>query len=99
MEIGVMALAMTFVIVSGNIDLSVASNLALTAVLSATLFASFQVPMPVVVLLAPLIGGAFGLFNGLLIAKLRLPSLTVTLGTLALYRGLRSEERRVGKEC
>jgi rhamnose transport system permease protein len=44
--------------------------------------------MPVVMILAPLIGGALGLFNGLLITFLRLPSLVVTLGTMALYRGL-----------
>src|SRR5205823_11369334 len=44
MEIGVLALAMTFVIISGNIDLSVASNLALTAVISAKLFAGLHLP-------------------------------------------------------
>ncbi len=88
MEIGIIALAMTFVIISGNIDLSVASNLALTAVLCARLNAEAQVPMAVVALLGPVIGAALGLVNGLMVALLRLPSLTVTLGTLALYRGL-----------
>ena len=87
METGLMALAMTFVIVSGNIDLSVASNLALTACCCATLY-SKGVPMPIAATLGPLIGAGLGLFNGLLITRLRLPSLTVTLGTLALYRGL-----------
>ncbi len=88
MEVGVTALAMTFVIISGNIDLSVASNLALTAVLCGKLHADADVPMPIAALLGPVIGGVLGLFNGLLITRLRLPSLTVTLGTLALYRGL-----------
>lgn len=87
METGLMALAMTFVIVSGNIDLSVASNLALTACLVATLHER-GVPMAVAAPLGPVIGALLGLFNGLLITRLRLPSLTVTLGTLALYRGL-----------
>jgi rhamnose transport system permease protein len=88
MEVGVVALAMTLVIISGNIDLSVASNLALTAVVSAKLFASWHLPMPLIVLFAPIFGALLGLFNGLMITRLRLPSLTVTLGTLALYRGL-----------
>jgi rhamnose transport system permease protein len=88
MEIGVMALAMTLVIVSGSIDLSVASNLALTAVIVAKLHAEHGVPMAVAAALAPLIGGALGLFNGLIITRLGLPSLTVTLATLALYRGV-----------
>ncbi|HEX3359262.1 MAG TPA: ABC transporter permease [Tepidisphaeraceae bacterium] len=87
MEIGVMALAMTFVIISGNIDLSVASGLALIVVCSARLFEA-GVPMQWVMVLAILMGIILGLFNGLLITKLGLPSLTVTLGTLALYRGL-----------
>jgi len=88
METALMALAMTFVIISGNIDLSVASNLALTGVLCAELHTRGHVPMALVVLAAPLIGALLGLVNGLLITLLRLPSLTVTLGTLALYRGL-----------
>ena len=97
MEIGIVALAMTFVIIGGHIDLSVASNLALTAVLCATLHAgvripwlgaTLQLPMAAIVPLAPIIGGLLGLFNGLLVTRLRLPSLVVTLGTLALYRGL-----------
>ena len=88
MEPALMALAMTFVIISGNIDLSVASNLALTGVLCAELYTRCHVPMALVVPLAPLIGAVLGLFNGLLITRLRLPALTVTLGTLALYRGL-----------
>ena len=89
MEVGIMALAMTFVIISGQIDLSVASNLALTAVLCGKLHdAGDGLPMPVVLALYPLIGALLGLFNGAMVVGLKLPSLTVTLGTLALYRGL-----------
>jgi len=88
MEAAIMALAMTFVIISGNIDLSVAANLALTAVLCGELHLRFGVPMGLVIVAGPCIGAVLGLFNGLLIARLRLPSLTVTIGTLALYRGL-----------
>jgi len=87
MEIGIMALAMTFIIISGNIDLSVASNLALTGVVSALMYSRWHVPMALAAALAPLIGAILGAFNGWMITALRLPSLTVTLGTLALYRG------------
>ncbi len=99
METGIMALAMTFIIISGNIDLSVASGLALIAVCSARLFEA-GVPMQWVMVLAILMGIILGLFNGLLITKLGLPSLTVTLGTLALYRGLAQRllgDRSIGK--
>jgi rhamnose transport system permease protein len=86
MEIGLLALAMTLVIISGNIDLSVASGLALVACASAWL--SQRAGMGIVIPFALAFGMCLGLFNGILIAKLKLPSLTVTLGTLALYRGL-----------
>ena len=88
MEIGVMALAMTFVIVGGHIDLSVASNLALTAVLCGRAHQDWGAPMQFVAPAALLVGAALGAFNGLLVVGLGLPSLVVTLGTLALYRGL-----------
>lgn len=85
--IGFLALAMTFVIISGNIDLSVASGAVLTAVASAMAFRA-GLPMGATIILALVIGTLLGLFNGLLITLLKLPSLVVTLGTLALYRGL-----------
>ena len=88
MEVGLMALAMTLIIISGNIDLSVASALALTAAVCASLYQKAGIPAAAVVALAPLIGAALGLLNGVLVTALGLPSLTVTLGTLALYRGL-----------
>jgi rhamnose transport system permease protein len=86
MEIGLLALAMTFIIISGNIDLSVASGLALVACASAWL--ARHMGMGIVIPFAIVFGIVLGLFNGWLIARLKLPSLTVTLGTLALYRGL-----------
>ena len=86
-EIGIMALTMTLVIVAGHIDLSVASGMALVACLCARLYAA-HVSMSLLVPLALVFGMILGLFNGVLIAFLRLPSLVVTLGTLALYRGV-----------
>ena len=86
--IALLAIAMTFVIISGQIDLSVGSGAVLVMVVSALLYRDAGVPMTVILFLAPLMGALLGLFNGLLVTYLRLPSLVVTLGTLALYRGL-----------
>jgi rhamnose transport system permease protein len=86
-RVGFMALAMTFVIIAGQIDLSVGSGALLVSVVAASAYANHW-PMPVVILLAIVCGLLLGLFNGLLVAYLNLPSLVVTLGTLALYRGL-----------
>ena len=87
MEKAIMALGLTLVILAGEIDLSVASVLGLSsAIVGATVEAG--VPMGGAIALALLAGALCGLFNGLLVARLGLPSLVVTLGTLALFRGL-----------
>lgn len=83
-----LALAMTFVIIAGQIDLSVGSGAVLVLVIIGRLYRDAHVPMALLVLLAPLLGMLLGLFNGALVVGLRLPALVVTLGTLALYRGL-----------
>jgi rhamnose transport system permease protein len=85
--IGFMALAMTFVIIAGQIDLSVASGALLTSICAAAAYEK-GLSMLAVIPLAFGVGMLLGLFNGLLVAWLNLPSLVVTLGTLALYRGL-----------
>src|SRR3954469_23237969 len=87
MEIGIMMLPMAFIIVTGNIDLSIASTLGLSASLMGWLFMNgWNIWLAVVVAL--LVSVVAGLLNGFLIAKLKLPSLVVTLGTLSFYRGL-----------
>jgi rhamnose transport system permease protein len=87
MEKALMALPMTLIIISGEIDLSVASTLGLSsAVIGKTWAAGW--PLWLCIATALLVGAICGLFNGLLVTKLGLPSLVVTLGTLALYRGL-----------
>ena len=88
METGLIALAMTFIIISGNIDLSVASTLALVASVTAFLHAKAHLPFGLAIFLGLVLGGLLGLCNGLMIVRLKLPSLAVTLGTFALYRGL-----------
>jgi rhamnose transport system permease protein len=87
MEKAIMALPMTLIIISGEIDLSVASTLGLASVvLGATWNAG--VPLWLGMIIVLVIGAAAGALNGLLVTRLGLPSLVVTLGTLALYRGL-----------
>ncbi|MCB0257317.1 MAG: ABC transporter permease, partial [Anaerolineae bacterium] len=87
MEIGIMMLPMVFIIITGNIDLSVASNLAMSAAFMGWLFMS-GVNIWVAALAALILGSLGGLFNGLLVARVKLPSLVVTLGTYAFYRGV-----------
>lgn len=81
------ALPMTLIIITGEIDLSVASIAGLTSAVMGVLWAS-GVGMPLIMVACLLCGVLAGAVNGLLIARLGLPSLAVTIGTLALYRGL-----------
>ena len=87
MERAIMALPMTLIIIAGEIDLSVASILGLASAVLGVLWEA-GIPLWVGVPVALLVGAACGLVNGLLVTRLGLPSLVVTLGTLALYRGL-----------
>jgi len=81
------ALPMTLVIVTGEIDLSVASVVGLSSVVLGTLHQA-GLPIPAAALVAIVVGAVAGAFNGFLITVVGLPSLAVTIGTLALYRGL-----------
>jgi rhamnose transport system permease protein len=87
MEIAVLALAMTIIIIHGDIDLSVASNVGFSA---AVLGLSHEAGMPIAAaaVAALVTGTVLGAFNGVLVTGLGLPSLVVTLGTLALFRGM-----------
>ncbi|MFY0406444.1 ABC transporter permease [Solicola sp. PLA-1-18] len=81
------ALPMTMVIVTGEIDLSVASVVGLSSVLLGVLTQA-GVPFVGAAVVALAAGAVCGAFNGFLIAYVGLPSLAVTIGTLALFRGL-----------
>jgi rhamnose transport system permease protein len=81
------ALPMTLIIVTGEIDLSVASVLGLSSVLLGVLV-DHGTAVPLAALIAMLAGLACGALNGFLIAYVGLPSLAVTIGTLALFRGI-----------
>ena len=86
-EITIMAFAMTFLIISGEIDLSIASILALG---SSMLGWSYQKGAPIwlAIIICILVGTLCGFINGFLVTKVGLGSLAVTIGTLALYRGI-----------
>lgn len=82
------SLPMTMVIITGEIDLSVASVVGLSSVLTGLLHQEAGLSIPVAALVAIAVGAVCGAFNGFLVAYVGLPSLAVTIGTLALYRGL-----------
>jgi rhamnose transport system permease protein len=87
LPIALVALPMTFIVITGEIDLSVASTLGLTSAMMGYLWnhgLAIQTIMPLCIVL----GAVLGAVNGFLITGLGLPSLAVTIGTLALYRGL-----------
>ena len=86
-EIALVALILTMVIVVGEIDLSGAANMALSASLFAWAQAS-GVPMPVAILVGLGAGLAMGALNAFMVIALQLPSIIVTIGTLILFRGL-----------
>jgi rhamnose transport system permease protein len=84
-----LALGQMLVILVRAIDLSVAANLALCGMIAALFNRSFpDAGVASAIALAVMSGTALGAFNGLLVWKLRLPSVVVTLGTLSIYRGL-----------
>ena len=87
-EIGLLALAMTPVILTGGIDLSVGSLLGLCAILFGKLWRDGHVPIWTAAACSLAIGAAGGGLNALLITRLRMPPLIVTLGTFSLFRGL-----------
>lgn len=84
-----LAVGMMLVLITGGIDLSVASTLSLTGVITSMLMSENQsVPSFVWVLFAIFVGGICGLINGFLIGKLKMVPMIATLGTMYIYRGL-----------
>ena len=86
-EITIIAFAMLFMIIMGEIDLSVASILALGSAMLGWSYAK-GAPIWLSIIICILVGTLCGLVNGFLVTKLGLGSLAVTIGTLALYRGI-----------
>ena len=86
-EFAIVALVLTLVIISGEIDLSPASTMALSACIFAASFRA-GVPIEAAILLGLASGVVMGLVNAVLVIGFELPSIIVTIGTLTLYRGL-----------
>ena len=87
-ELGLLALVMTPIILTGGIDLSVGSLLGLCAISFGKLWRDGGLPPALAAILTLLIGAAAGGLNALLITRLKLPPLIVTLGSFSLFRGL-----------
>jgi ribose/xylose/arabinose/galactoside ABC-type transport system permease subunit len=86
-EIGIMALAMTFIITTGGIDLSVGYILQLSAIVFGSVYARTH-SVTAAVTSAVLCGTACGFLNGIIISRTRIPPLVTTLATMNLYRGI-----------
>jgi ribose transport system permease protein len=85
--INIMSLGMTLVIISGGIDLSVGSTLAISG-LFGTMAIKAGLPIPIGILVGILSGLGCGFLNGVMISQLRINPFIITLGTLEAYRGL-----------
>ncbi|MGJ4846001.1 MULTISPECIES: ABC transporter permease [unclassified Leifsonia] len=86
-QIGIMAVGATFVIVNGEIDLSVGSIYALSAISTGMAIAA-GVAWPLAIVIGLLVGVVAGLLNGLAVVLLGVPSFIVTLGSLSVFRGV-----------
>ena len=84
----VMGLGVTFVIATGGIDLSIGTVCIASAVVAGKMYTSELIPLWATIPIMILIGTLFGLINGLLVAKLKLPPFIATLGTMMIARGL-----------
>jgi rhamnose transport system permease protein len=87
-EVGLIALPMTFIIITGGIDLSVGSIVGLCAILLGYSWKVFGFPLPLAICFSLLVGAAAGFLNGIVITRVKVPPLIMTIATLALYRGL-----------
>jgi ribose/xylose/arabinose/galactoside ABC-type transport system permease subunit/ABC-type sugar transport system substrate-binding protein len=87
-ELGLLSVALTPIIITGGIDLSIGSTVGVCTVIFGMAWRDGHLPISAAVSLALLVGCACGALNALLIAGLRLPALIVTLGTFSLYRGI-----------
>ena len=87
-ELGLLALALTPVIITGGIDLSVGSMMGLCAVVFGALVMDWHWTIAAAVIVTMLVGCAGGALNGALIAEFKIPPLIVTLGSLSAFRGI-----------
>lgn len=86
--IGMLAVGMTFVLLTAGIDLSVGSNMYLSAVAAGMMMRAFDLPVAVGLLIAVTVGALFGAFNALCVVRLKIVPFLVTLATLVMGRGI-----------
>ncbi|MEF2071960.1 ABC transporter permease [Consotaella aegiceratis] len=87
-EVGLIAIPMTFVIITGGIDLSVGSILGLCAILVGVFWQNAGLPLGLAIVASLAAGTLAGFVNGMIVTRFAVPPLIATLATLALYRGL-----------
>ena len=87
-ELGLLSLAMTPIVITGGIDLSVGSMMALAAIVFGAAWHDAGLSIPIAALLALLTGCLGGALNAALITRLNIPPLIVTLGSFSLFRGI-----------
>ena len=87
-ELGLLAIALTPILVTGGIDLSVGSMMGLAAVLFGAAYRDWHLPIPLAACVSLAAGALGGALNAFLIARLNIPPLIVTLGTFSLFRGI-----------
>jgi ribose transport system permease protein len=85
---GLLAIGVTFVIISGGIDLSVGTVMTLSAVICGVFVTYWNLPIPLGILAGILTGGLAGFINGLMISKMKIPPFIATLGMMNAARGL-----------
>ncbi len=87
-EVGLVALPMTFIIITAGIDLSVGSIMGLCAIILGVAWQNLGLPLELAIVVALAVGALAGAVNGWFITRIGVPPLIMTLATLALYRGL-----------
>lgn len=85
--LGVMALGMLPVLISGGIDLSVSANITLCSVIAGKMLVETEANLFMVILVCVLVGALIGIINGILISKIKIPPIVATLGTLSIVLG------------
>jgi rhamnose transport system permease protein len=86
-EVGLIAMPMTFVIITGGIDLSVGSVVGLCAIALGYSWKNLGVPLPGAIVISLALSALGGFVNGLFITRVKVPPLIMTIASLALYRG------------
>jgi len=88
--IGFLAIGVTFVIITGGIDLSIGTAMICSAIIGGMLYRDFSMPLWLCLVIVVLIGTTIGFINGLLVTRLKLPPFIATLGMMMVARGFGS---------